>query len=178
MNIKDDQRRLFELLSAQTRCFVRVCDDDSALWVSDLPRKMEDCACLAQQLQTEGFLVRQDDAAKLWYVDWTESQWQKMIEPLPERLPSLPDADELHEVYALCRLWMLHPAPRAHEHMPIIRRMVKLTAERPQAMRRSIRMMHEESAALLRQGGTLPYDAGRVLAAWLKTYASEKEMKT
>ena len=72
MNLKSEQRRLYALLPQNARCFVRVCDDDSALWVSDLPRKREDCAEMLAKLQTEGFAVRLDEKARLWYIDWTK----------------------------------------------------------------------------------------------------------
>ena len=178
MDLKSEQKRLFALLNAHARCFVRVCDDDRALWVSDLPRKSQDTLYRADELLAEGFCVWQDEAQRLLYVDLSQEQWQEMLETLPCELPALPKDETLHTAYALCRLWMLHSAQRVDEHMPMLRAAAKLVCESPSKItERKLRALHEESAVRLRNGQTLPCEAGRLLAAWLNKYDSEKEMR-
>lgn len=175
MNLKAEQHRLYGLLPADARCFVRVCDDDSALWVSDLPRRTTDCEGLADMLRAAGFKARLDEASRLWYVDWTEERWQEMLNGLPTECPLLPAQNCYHEAYALCRLWLLHPAGRTTENLPMIRRVLKLTADTQQKLLRSVRALHGEAAANLRTGKAPAYDAGRILAAWLNEHAYGKE---
>lgn len=175
MRLKAEQRRLYALLPAEARCFVRVCDDDGALWVSDLPRRMVDCERLKATLRKEGFEVRLDGDARLWYVDWTEERWREMVGELPCELPELPEKDMYHEAYALCRFWLLHPAPLAQEHLPVLRRVTKLTAQPMQKLLRSVRVLHEKAAVQWRSGQTAACDAGRILAAWLNEHAYGKE---
>lgn len=175
MNLKAEQRRLYALMPAEARCFVRVCDDDCALWVSDLPRKVSDCNVLAQRLRKEGFAVWVNESVRLWYIDWTAECWQSQLAELPQEIPALPLQDEYHEAYALCRLWMLHAAPVETEHLPALRRVTKLTSDHKSKMLRAVRSLHEETATRLRKGKTIPHAAGRVLAAWLYEHAYGKE---
>lgn len=175
MNLKAEQRRLYDLLQQEARCFARVCDDGGALWVSDLPRKKNDCEAMADKLCAAGFAVRLDAQAKLWYVDWTWERWQEMLADVPDACPALPEADAWHEAYALCRLWLTHPAPFMQEHLPAVRRVLKLTAEPPREMLHAIRSMHEEAAVQLRAGKSIAHAAGRILAAWLNKHVYGKE---
>ena len=178
MNLKSEQRRLYGLLPEHAHCFVRICADDRALWVSDLPRRMPECGALKAELEREGFNICADDEAQLWYVDWTKQRWIEILSELPVTLPPLPVQEKDHGVYALCRLCLLHPAPLAEETMPALRRVCKLTAETPDKMRRAIRALHEETALQLRRGKPVAHAAGRVLAAWLLEHADGKEMRT
>ena len=164
--MRNEQRRLYALLPSGARCFVRVCDDDCALWVSDLPRKYEACQSLIPALEEAGFLVMPDEQSRLWYIDRTKKRWLEMLEELPSELPALPEKDEWHEVYALCRLLLLHPARMENDHLPLIRRAFKLKAGNGSAAR-SVRSMREKTALSIRCGRTSAYAAGRVLAAWL-----------
>lgn len=178
MNLKSEQRRLYGLLPAGARCFVRICADDRAMWVSDLPRRMPECEALKAELQREGFAVCADDEARLWYVDWTKQRWMDILSALPETVPPLPTLEKDHGVYALCRLWLAHPAPLAEETMPALRRVCKLTADAPDQMRRAVRALHEEAAVQLRCGKPVAHAAGWVLAAWLLEHADGKETRT
>ena len=172
MNPRAEQQRLFDLLSQQGQCFVRLCGDDSALWVSDLPRRAN-CDGLVEKLRNEGFEVRIADG--LLYADWTEKNRQKYLSALPTELPALPLRPELHEAYALCRLLLLHPSEEKNRHMPMLRQMVKLTLRQPSDLFRAVRRMHEETAVSIRNGHAAASDAGRVLADWLQHYADERE---
>lgn len=177
MILKSEQQRLYALMSEGSRCFVRVCDHDAALWVSDLPRRMVDCTENVKRLNAEGFSVRLDDKSCLWYIDWTEERWQAVIAGLPKELPALPVNENYHEAYALCRLYWLHPSEWNEEHLPTLRRTLKLIENQPGAMQRGIRALHEEAAIRLREKKTIAHAAGRVLAAWLKETAYGKETK-
>ena len=167
MILKTEQQRLYALMPAQARCFVRVCDGNDALWVSDLPRRIPDCTRVEEQLLAEGFAVRLDEASRLWYVDWTMERWQKWADDLPCGIPALPQKEAYHEIYALCRLYLLHPAGWEDEHLPTLRKVLKLTESQPGQMLRGVRALHEEAAARLREKKTIAHAAGRMLAAWL-----------
>ena len=175
MNLKAEQKRLYGLLPAHTRCFLRVCDDDSALWVSDLPRRYAACENLIIPLADAGFAVTYDEAAEMWYIDWTQEQWQKMLGDLPFKLPPFSEKEIYHEAYALCRIWLLHPASLSDHLLPIIRRVLKLTVQPQQKLLCAVRTLHEQAAAQLRSGYPVAYDAGRILAAWLNEHARGKE---
>jgi len=177
MNLKAEQQRLYALMPADVRCFVRVSDRDDALWVSDLPRRTNGYDEAADQLRRAGYDVKLDQTAGLWLIDWTEARWQELLAGLPENVPSLPHEEALHEAYALCRMWITHPSVLKMEHMPMLRKIVKLTAQPKDRMIRAVRAMHEETAALLRIKESIPYAAGRVLSAWLMKQANGKETK-
>ena len=110
MNLKAEQRRLYALMPNDVHCFVRVCDDDGALWVSDLPRRQSDCSEMAAKLHAEGFRMRLDEDARLGYLDWTMEDWQEKISQFPQKTPDIPAQAEYHEAFALCRLWLMHPS--------------------------------------------------------------------
>ena len=167
MQLKSEQRRLYELLPPDARCFVRVCDDDGALWVSDLPRKYENHPSLIPGLADEGFSVRLDEKSRLWYVDWTQERWLKTLETLPLEMPLFPQKSELHEIYALCRLLLAHPAPLDDTQLPMLRRTAKWTVQQPGALSGSVQAAYEEAALRLREGKPVAHAAGRILAGWL-----------
>ena len=175
MKLKSEQTRLYESLPQDVRCFVRVCDDDSALWVSDLPRKQSSCYEMTGRLHEEGFRMWLDEKSKLCYMDWTMERWQEEISSLPQGCPRFPAQEEYHEAFALCRLWLMHPSELEEAHLPMLRRVVKLTAEPPVKLLRAVRGLHEAAAAQLREGKTVSYAAGRVLAAWIHEHAYGKE---
>lgn len=178
MRLKHEQRRLYELLPAEARCFVRICDDDNALWVSDLPRKYAQCDKLAEMLRTEGFEVLPDGPGSLWYLDWTMERWQEMLSLLPRESLQLPQDERYHEAYALCRLWAAHPAPLEPEHLPALRRVVKMTAAKPEKVLKSVRILMEEAAVQLRERKTAAHAAGWVLEVWLTDNTPAKEMQS
>jgi len=178
MNLKAEQQRLFALMPAEAHCFVRVCDHDAALWVSDLPRRLADCSAVEKQLKQEGFTAFLDAEAMLWYLDWTQEYWQKKLDELPQELPSLPVKEERHEIYALCRLYLLHPSALENEHLPALRKATKLTAAQPGQRLRAVRSLHEEAAWRLREGKSIAYAAGLVLAAWLSENENGKETQS
>jgi len=172
MKLKTEQQRLYEILMAEKQCFVRVCEDDGALWVSDLPRKT-DCVDVIEKLRVEGFDGRVADT--LLYVDWTEEQWRKFTAALPESSPALPLPQEVHEAYALCRLLIHHPSERTQAHMPMLRRVVKLTQKKTPCLLKAVRSLYEEAAVQIRNHQTVACDAGRVLAKWIQEYVCERE---
>ena len=175
MQLKAEQRRFYQLLPAEARCFVRVCDGDAALWVSDLPRRMSDCDQSLPVLKEAGFLVTADATNGLWYIDWTMERWQAYLSSLPEWWPTLPENDQYHEAYALCRFWLLHPAPLSEQNLPMARRVVKLTAQPAAKMLSAVRLLHQKEAEQLRQGQPVAYPSGRILVNWLYEQACGKE---
>lgn len=175
MNLKAEQQRLYKLLPEETRCFVRMCDDDRALWVSDLPRRHGHDGETADRLQKAGFSVCHDEKDGLWYIDWTSETWQRILAVLPDSLPVFPAESEYHEIYALCRLWLLHPAPFSETPLPVLRRVVKLTAQPKFKMVRAARPLYEEASVQLRLGEKNCSAAGRVLAFWLSEHTNGKE---
>ena len=167
MNLKAEQQRLYKLLSKENRCFVRICDGDNALWVSDLPRKTADLSSLEPLLCDNGFVCRLDEKARLWYVDWTESQWAKNLACLPRAIPAFPESERYHAAYALCRLWLAHPSPPTQNTMPAVRRVLKLTMQPEEKLFKSIQALHEEAAIQLRADLPVAHAAGWILAKWL-----------
>ncbi len=177
MKLKAEQQRLYALMPQESRCFVRVCDHDTALWVSDLPRRQADCTKTEKRLRQAGFTVRLDEESCLWYVDWTEEQWRAVLSGLPGELPALPDDEAYHEIYALCRLYLLHPSGLEAEHLPVLRKTIKITAMQPGKRLGAVRSLHEEAASRLREGKSIACAAGLVLAAWLREIENGKETK-
>jgi len=167
MNLKAEQQQLYALLSKENRCFVRICESDDALWISDLPRKMHDLAGLESLLFQNGFVCRLDQEARLWHVDWSESRWNKMLSGFPKTLPAFPESERYHAAYALCRLWLAHPAQLMSHTMPTVRRVLKLMEQPEEKLLKSIASLHEEAALQLRTGRPTAHAAGWILAKWL-----------
>jgi len=144
--------------------FVRVCRQKDALWVSDCPRRTKDLSAAEQALAALEVRARLDEENRLWYLDLTERKWREMLQGLSFEMPCLPDDERLHPVFALCRLWLLHP----HQEMalePV--RAVWKWMNKPEDCK-EIRMLHEEAACALRQGKPAGYEAGKLLALWLE----------
>ena len=167
MNLKAEQKRLYESMPKDTRCFVRICDTDQALWVSDLPRRMPDAAQLSEKLSAQGFVCHLDENTRLWYIDWTAQRWEEMLSACPGSLPEFPLEECYHAAYALCRLWITHPSDLAPAAMPAVRRMLKLVQQPEEELLKSIASLHEEAAVQLRTGQPVAHAAGWILAQWL-----------
>lgn len=167
MNLTTEQRRLYGLMPARARCFVRLCRADDALWVSDLPRRLPEWRDTARRLEAEGFTCRLLEKERLLTVDLSGEAWARAVEPLPMGIPPLPSRDALHPLYALCRIWLLHPCAWADEPLPVLRRVVKLTAGPEEALMRAAPQLHQAAAQSLREGTPCAYSAGRWLAQWL-----------
>ena len=167
MNLKAEQARLYELIAKENRCFVRVCDSNDALWVSDLPRKTDDLAGAENLLLQNGFMCHLDVQTQLLYVDWTQNRWKEMLSSFSSALPALPQSDRYHAAYALCRLWLSHPSDLSPDTLPAMRRMLKLTQQPQEKLLKSISSLHEEAAVQLRTGKPTAYAAGCILAKWL-----------
>ena len=127
------QRAVYEALraAADTPCFVRLCMDHGALWVSDLPRRTERLTPATAALDALGISCRTDPATVLWRLDWTAEGWRERLDRLPDRPPALPRDEALHPAYALCRLLLLHPAPVERQPMVQVREVAKLAAGAP-----------------------------------------------
>lgn len=168
MNLKTEQQALYEKMPRDARCFVRVCDSDDALWVSDLPRRYSGLLAEVEGVLAEsGFACRLDEKSGLWYLDFTPEYWQEIIGGFPRRLPSFPKEERYHPAYALCRLWLSHPTPWSGGQLPVIRRVFKLTNQTEEALLRAVPSLHEQAACDLRKGLPCAHAAGRMLARWL-----------
>ena len=129
------QRAIYETIrgAAGAPCFVHLCMDHGALWVSDLPRRTDRLAPALSALVALGIRCDTDPTTGLWRLDWTAEGWRERLERLPDCLPALPRDEALHPAYALCRLLLLHPAPVERQPMAQVREMAKLAAGAPGA---------------------------------------------
>ncbi|NLO86382.1 MAG: hypothetical protein GX096_13320 [Clostridiales bacterium] len=117
-------------------------------------------------LLSHGMICQLNSHTKLWHIDWTEDQYQRALSDLPSALPKLPQSEELHPAYALCRL-LLHAKQTAGKPLPIVRNVWKLSEDRPSILLKAIPQLHAQCAQLQRLHKPLPYSAGCILAMWL-----------
>ena len=157
-----EQAAVYAALRPYGRCFVRLCDKDDALWVTNLPRMTPDAHGAEAALQALDCRCREENG--LWYIDWTADRWRRELEGLPQTAPPWPERDELLPVYALCRLWLAHPAPLESQPMDVLRAVRKLTWQSPA---QKAAALHEAAAARLRSRQPMAYGAGQMLAQWL-----------
>ena len=170
-DLKKEQAEVFELLqSCGNCCFLRQDQSDNALWVTDYPRRNTQQQVMRELLKKHGIDCCVDEKNSLWHLDWSAPKWEETVNALPEHIPPLPAREKLHEAYALCRLWLLHPG-KAEDLRPA-RRLLKLGTETEEKLLHGITAMHEAAASALRGEGHGAYTAGRIMAAWL----IEKEM--
>lgn len=163
------QRAIYEALraAADAPCFVRLCMDHGALWVSDLPRRTERLTPALAALETLGVKNEPDPETGLWRLDWTAESWRERLDRLPIHPLALPRAEALHPAYALCRLLLLHPAPVERQPMAQVREVAKLAAGAPGPLLAAVPALAGEAARRLRMGMPLAEGAGRVLADWI-----------
>lgn len=163
------QRAVYEALREATgaSCFVRLCMDHGALWVSDLPRRTDRLAPALEALEALGIKNEPDPETGLWRLDWTAESWRERLDRLPDRPPALPRDEALHPAFALCRLLLLHPAPVERQPMAQVREVAKLAAGAPGPLLAAVPALAGEAARRLRMGMPLAEGAGRVLADWI-----------
>ena len=87
---------------------------------------------------------------------------------MPTKLPDFPHNERFHEAYALCRLWMSHPGCWNEDTAPIIRRVLKLSAQKEEKLLSAVAALTGAAAKQLRLGQTNAYPAGQILCEWLK----------
>ena len=166
------QLSVFETLQKKgARGFVRVCIQNDALWVSDCPRRTADLSEAEKELSRLGICTRLDAEAGLWYLDLTDDAWADMLNELPDEIPPLPENECLHPAYALCRLWLLHPD--AEKGLFEARMIWKLMNGPEEKMLAAIPLLHETAACALREGKAVGYEAGKLLAGWLREKQEE-----
>lgn len=163
------QAELYATLRAFGPCFLRICADEDALWVSDLPRRRPDTRPAEAALDALGVECRLNADSLLWKLDWTQARYRALEAALPRTPPAFPQRPFLEDAYALCRLLLLHPAPLSRQPLAVIREVLKLDAsvltERPEVLRR----LHGQCAAALRLGEPLPSLAGGLLCDWINS---------
>ena len=176
------QRAGYEALREATGapCFVRLCMDHGALWVSDLPRRTDRLAPALAALETLGVKNEPDPETGLWRLDWTAESWRERLDRLPIHPPALPRAEALHPAYALCRLLMMHPAPVERQPLEQVREMAGRTIvgecvedSGPDGMHAAGRL----TGSLLRMGLPLAEGGGRVLADWITRLDAESKQE-
>jgi len=139
--------------------FLKLDKDDSALWVSDLPRRNADLQSVQKALESAGIRCRLDKKSRMWHLDWAEERWERFLAALPKECPSFPQNESLHEQYSFCRFALAHPCASTQEGLKMVRALLKGET--------NIRKMHEHAAQMLRSGQPVAYGAGRVLAAMI-----------
>ena len=158
-------------------CFVRRCDQPTAFWVSDAPRRFAPDALqkAAQRLVQQGFTVCLSQNG-LWYLDWADARWLSFLEPFAAVQPAeLPARESLHSVYTLARLLWAHPTPWPMQPKELLRPMLKAYPLLNEIEKQSPQWL-EACAKRLRLHQALPSAGAGVLFAWLRQ--SEGEMKT
>ena len=164
IDLKAEQSALYELMQTLgLRGFLRICQTDDSLWVSDCPRRTPDLVQAQRALEERGYSCRLDARTQLWHLDWMD--WSAHLDGLPRNAPHFPQQERYHKAYALCRLWLSHP----HEQtaLPVARRLLKLTAGPEEALLAAVPALYEETAAAVREGRPAGYEAGKLLAQWL-----------
>ncbi|MBQ7867430.1 MAG: hypothetical protein IJ354_04730 [Clostridia bacterium] len=171
-DLKKEQAEVFKLLQkAGGNCFLRMDQSDDALWVTDFPRRNTQHHAVLKLLELHGISCCAGEKNNLWHLDWSAQRWEEIAVELPQQIPTIPIREQYHVAYALCRLWMLHS--ENEQDLRPARRLLKLMTEQEEKLLRAITAIHENAAALLRNGEQGAYMAGRILAAWL----IEKEMQ-
>lgn len=166
--------------NGENRCFLKLCADDGALWVTDLPKRCAAPERVAQALSALPVICNTDEKTGLWRLDFTPEEWQRRLDALPCALPPIPKDEALHAAYALCRLLLAHPSPLCEQPLAMIRAVVKAAQGKRETLLRAVPVWQGEAAILLRRHKPMPSAAGRILAAWLcfQQPSSAKEENT
>lgn len=164
---KAAQSAVYQALQAHAKrpCFLRLCDQPSALWVTDFPRGNADAAPARDALDALDCICT--ESRGLWYIDWKRERWRRELERLPDPLPAFPAEEALHPAYALCRLWLAHPAQWEDQPMDMLRRTWQLTQKPRSVLLKAVPSLLGESALRLREHQLLPSYGARILAQWL-----------
>ena len=152
------------------RAFVKLCDTDDALLVSDAPKRMDGQALAGAltRLAQAGYTA-QTTPRGLLAIDWTESRWQELFEQnITAGEPALPQNEALHACYALATLLLLHPAPPAQQPKLLLRNLLK-AACRKGGLAAAAPPMLAACAQRLRMHQALPTAAASLLVAVLHT---------
>lgn len=160
--LREAQAGVFSALQTGAPCFLRICLTDDALWVSDLPRRLQDVSAVKEALLGLGVGCR--EANGLWKLDWLPERYAALAEALPKAVPPLPWDGALHEAYALCRLLLIHPAPVPQQPVEPVRAVLKLPQKPAGEQLQAIRALAGQCAAGLRMHRPLPTMAGGLLA--------------
>lgn len=170
-SLKEAQVQLYQALNSfGVPCLLRVCSSSDALWVCDLPRRLENAEGAKQYLTTLSVRCAEEKDG-LWRLDWTADKYRQLSQALPTIAPPLPKAAELHEAYALCRLLLAHPTPVEAQPLEPVRQVLKLSHQPPAKRQCIIGSLMDDCAVRLRQHQPLSAIAGGLLANWLQALA-------
>ena len=147
---------------------LRRCVGAGFLFVSDLPKHTspEELREVMLSLGQADFICKYDKARELLFLDASLPRYECLLASLPKKPPPFPQDQQLHPLYALCSLLLLHPVPLAGQPIEPIRLVLKLTEGSVPCLLHAVPAMHQECAVMLRQRMPVPYAAGQVLAAW------------
>lgn len=149
-------------------CFLRRADRDTALFVTDAPRRLTEAALADRErfLAAAGFRCGATPSG-LWQIDPDESRWVSILRPYADVPPAgFPANEALWEVYALARLLRAHPSPWENQPREAIRGVLKRLDRTAELLRYAPALL-TECAVRLRHRQALPCAASPLLDAWL-----------
>lgn len=161
------QQKLWQLLTegSAIQPMLRISREDDCLWVCDLPRRMDSdvCESIRQRAENAGFVIRLQEATRLWQIDLSLS------DPLFGDAPMLPlpEDETRHAAYGLYRLLKAHPSPPDQQPLPLLRAILKLTLKTHRESQTASLSLTSQCAALLNRKQPLPSAACNALAQWI-----------
>lgn len=161
------QQELWQLLCsyAEKPPMLRLSRSDDCFWVCDLPRRESDPSAARAALARAGFAILPHTADGLWHIDLPPEDTLFCIQA---KMPVLPQKQEQHTLYALCRLLLAHPAPLSRQPMDLVRALMKLTLLEPKETARQALRLYSLCAARLNRRQPLPAAACGLLVQTLQ----------
>lgn len=161
------QQKLWQLLTNDSAIqpMLRISREDDCLWVCDLPRRMDSdvCEAIRQRAENAGFVIRLQEATRLWQIDLRPSD--SLFGDAPALL--LPEDETRHAAYGLYRLLKAHPGKADQQPLPLLRAILKLTLKSHQESQVVSLSLTSQCAALLNRKQPLPSAACNALAQWI-----------
>ncbi len=170
MDLLRDLRRevngLFEKAGPNhRRPFVRRADDDGYLLCSDAPRRLADPAGALPLFAQAGLILCEKNG--LWFFDVPAIKYGQLAAFLPDRAPEWPRDEKYLDVFALCRMLLLHPGPVSRQPLGFVRLTLKAVEAGEHQVLSLGESMPPRLSLLLRKKQPLPALAGGVLSYWL-----------
>jgi hypothetical protein len=145
-------------------CFIRALRADSALLVTDAPRRF-DCDRLdaaLRELTLRGLTVQMIGQG-MWALDFAENRWLNLMESVKGAQDTgFPKDERWLPVYELARLLAAHPAPWEQQPREMVRALLK-RYDQPEEMIQYALQAIRGCALLLRKKQVLPSAAAGLL---------------
>ena len=157
---------LKELLA--DKAFIRISDDDAALFISDAPRRLEaeHLEKVIQQLSLREY-VAWATPEQMLLIDWSISRWGSWQQKTQTcSLPPFPTSVEVYPIYSLARLLAAHPTPLEHQPLALVRKILKAQSQKVDLISFSNKQI-ETCAYRLRRKETLQAAALSCVCDWL-----------